>query len=255
MIKKVILGISTVKLTEEEKELFQEYQPYGIILFKRNCQDPSQLQLLTRSIKMLIPDCKIYIDQEGGRVARLRNPEFIEFPAANSFKNALASASTETQDDVSSYNSKVVTYNSLIDKIADALDQQAQATTTYSYALSRAAKYSFGYDWLGRRFYFDKGFEYKAFNYRISGGCAEILKFGIVEVGELLKKHASEETFMVVVIHDEIVLNMHKSDLHLLPEIKRIMIAAHRDKKTLGMDVGIEVGPNFHDLTEWKEGA
>ncbi len=89
MIKKVILGISTFQLTEEEKELLKEYQPYGIILFKRNCQDPNQLQQLTRSIKMIIPDCKIYIDQEGGRVARLRQPEFIEFPAANSFKNAV----------------------------------------------------------------------------------------------------------------------------------------------------------------------
>lgn len=135
--------------------------------------------------------------------------------------------------------------------IADAIDRQAEAMTAYSFSLSRHAKHSFGYDWLGRRFYFDRGFEYKAFNYRIQGGCAEILKIAIIDIGNLLKQRASEQTFMLIPIHDEIVLNMHPDDFHLIPEIKRLMIAAHRDKKFLAMDVGVEVGPNFHDLEKW----
>ena len=53
---------------------------------------------------------------------------------------------------------------------------------------------------------------------------------------------------MLIPIHDEIVLNMDKRDLHLLPEIKRIMVEAHRDKKRLAMDVSVAVGPNFFDL-------
>ncbi len=87
MQKKAIVGISSVELTVDEIDLFTKYQPYGIILFKRNCKDPVQLQALNRSIKALIPNCMIFIDQEGGRVARLKEPEFKEFPAASSLKS------------------------------------------------------------------------------------------------------------------------------------------------------------------------
>lgn len=134
--------------------------------------------------------------------------------------------------------------------ISEAIDQQAQKTAAYAWHLQQTAK-PFGYDWLGRRFYFDPGFEYKAFNYRIQGGCAEILKIAICEIGDFLKAHAVGNTFMLIPIHDEIVLNMDKRDLHLLPEIKRIMVEAHRDKKRLAMDVSVAVGPNFFDLEEY----
>lgn len=136
--------------------------------------------------------------------------------------------------------------------ISDAIDQQAKAMAAYSRMLARTCQ-PFATDWLGRRFFFDAGFEYKAFNYRIQGGCAEILKIAICDVAKFLKQHArSPDTFMLIPIHDEIVLNMAECDLGLLPEIKRLMIAAHRDKKTLAMDVGVEVGPNFHDLASWS---
>ena len=82
MIKKLILGISTYQLTHDEKALLKESQPYGIILFKRNCKNPDQLIKLNKSIKEIIPNCLIFIDQEGGRVARLRKAEFIEFTSA-----------------------------------------------------------------------------------------------------------------------------------------------------------------------------
>jgi beta-glucosidase-like glycosyl hydrolase len=88
MFKKAVVGISGFELTIEETELFQKYQPFGIILFKRNCENESQLKALTSSIKQIIPTTMIFIDQEGGRVARLREPEFREFPAANTFKTA-----------------------------------------------------------------------------------------------------------------------------------------------------------------------
>lgn len=84
MSKKVILGIDSIFLSQSEKELFSQFPPYGVILFKRNCDNPSQLKDLISSIKEVIPECKILIDQEGGRVARLREPNFKEFPPANS---------------------------------------------------------------------------------------------------------------------------------------------------------------------------
>ena len=88
MTKPAILGISSTILTLEEIELFKIHQPYGIILFKLNCENEIQLKALTTSIREIIPNCKILIDQEGGRVARLRKPNFIEFPAANTLSTA-----------------------------------------------------------------------------------------------------------------------------------------------------------------------
>lgn len=131
--------------------------------------------------------------------------------------------------------------------ISQAIDEQAKEMAAYSRALARRAR-PYVVDWLGRRFFFDPGFEYKAFNYVIQGGCAEILKLAILSVGEFLKKEAMTETFMSLVVHDEIVFNLHEKDLRLLPEIKRLMIAAHADKKFLAMDVSVATGPNFHDL-------
>jgi beta-glucosidase-like glycosyl hydrolase len=83
MIKAAILGISSSTLTKEEIELIKTHQPYGIILFKRNCVNETQTKELNLSIKNIAPNCKIFIDQEGGRVARLKKPDFIEFPPAN----------------------------------------------------------------------------------------------------------------------------------------------------------------------------
>ena len=83
MIKAAILGISSTVLTKDEIELIKTHQPYGIILFKRNCSREAQVKELNLSIKNMAPNCKILIDQEGGRVARLKKPDFVEFPPAN----------------------------------------------------------------------------------------------------------------------------------------------------------------------------
>lgn len=82
-MKRAVVGISSLELTKDEISLFKEHQPFGVILFKRNCIDEDQLKSLTSSIKGILPNSKIFIDQEGGRVARLKKPNFKEFPAAN----------------------------------------------------------------------------------------------------------------------------------------------------------------------------
>ncbi len=83
MTKNAILGISSTSLTLDEINLFKEHKPYGIILFKRNCDTETQVKNLNESIKNILPESKILIDQEGGRVARLRKPNFLEFPPAD----------------------------------------------------------------------------------------------------------------------------------------------------------------------------
>lgn len=73
-------------LTHAEKSLFSAAQPFGFILFGRNCKNPVQLKKLTDQLRSAVGwNCPIMIDQEGGRVARLRAPEWKNFQAAKSF--------------------------------------------------------------------------------------------------------------------------------------------------------------------------
>ncbi len=70
----VIFGISGKILTDRERAMFTEHQPHGIILFKRNCESAEQIIALNKSIKEILPLTKIFIDQEGGKVARVEPP-------------------------------------------------------------------------------------------------------------------------------------------------------------------------------------
>jgi beta-N-acetylhexosaminidase len=82
-VKPVILGISGPALTEAEAALFAAHPPAGVILFGRNVVNPDQLQTLTASLRAVLhPDAVIMVDQEGGRVARLRPPHWAAHPAA-----------------------------------------------------------------------------------------------------------------------------------------------------------------------------
>ncbi len=70
-----------LSLTADETAVFNELDPFGFILFARNCQSPSQLKRLTDEMKKAVDreDVPIFIDQEGGRVCRL-NPEYWRKP-------------------------------------------------------------------------------------------------------------------------------------------------------------------------------
>ena len=88
MVKPVIFGISGTRLTNNEINLFMENEASGFILFARNIKTKQQVQDLTHSLKSLYPNKKtpIFIDQEGGRVARLKPPiTKTLFPSAECF--------------------------------------------------------------------------------------------------------------------------------------------------------------------------
>ena len=88
-----ILGLSGPALTDSERAFLREADPAGLILFARNCLDSDQLAALTASARDLLGhDLAILIDQEGGRVARLRPPHWPEFPAAARFGELYAQA-------------------------------------------------------------------------------------------------------------------------------------------------------------------
>jgi beta-N-acetylhexosaminidase len=82
-----IYGFEGPALTDDERRFFRDADPAGFFLFRRNCENPVQLQKLTDSLRELTgrDDLPIMIDQEGGRVARMRPPEWPAFPAAERF--------------------------------------------------------------------------------------------------------------------------------------------------------------------------
>ncbi len=82
-----IFSFSGLKLTDDERAFFAEAQPAGYILFGRNVENRQQLRALTDSLRDLHgrDDLLISIDQEGGRVARMKPPEWDAFPASGVF--------------------------------------------------------------------------------------------------------------------------------------------------------------------------
>jgi beta-N-acetylhexosaminidase len=84
-----IYGLEGFTLTDEERSFFIDAEPAGFILFRRNCENQQQLLRLTDSLRALSgrDDVPILIDQEGGRVARMRPPEWPAFPPAEKFAN------------------------------------------------------------------------------------------------------------------------------------------------------------------------
>ncbi|MCF3947080.1 beta-N-acetylhexosaminidase [Acidiphilium sp. AL] len=82
-MKAAIIGIAGTALTGAERALLEAMPPAGVILFARNIENPLQLADLVADLRSCLPsDAVLMIDQEGGRVARLRAPHWTELPAA-----------------------------------------------------------------------------------------------------------------------------------------------------------------------------
>ena len=85
-IRSLISGCAALSLSHEEVKFFQKINPWGLILFKRNCESPDQLRNLTAQFRSAVgrKDAPVFIDQEGGRVQRLGPPSnyWRKYPAA-----------------------------------------------------------------------------------------------------------------------------------------------------------------------------
>ncbi len=78
-----IFGLSGPRLSSGERAFFRDANPWGFILFARNIETPDQLRALCADLRDCVGrDALIFIDQEGGRVRRLRPPHWPEYPAA-----------------------------------------------------------------------------------------------------------------------------------------------------------------------------
>ena len=84
MIGALMLDIAGTKLNQEDIQLLQAPQVGGVILFTRNIESPQQVRALTDHMRQVRPDILIAVDQEGGRVQRLKNG-FTLLPAMGQF--------------------------------------------------------------------------------------------------------------------------------------------------------------------------
>lgn len=82
-----IFGCSGTVLSEGERMLFADADPLGFILFQRNCENPDQVRDLVSALRGVLgrPDAPVLIDQEGGRVQRLKPPYWRDGPPASAF--------------------------------------------------------------------------------------------------------------------------------------------------------------------------
>lgn len=82
-----IFGMSGLMLTPDERAFFKDCEPAGYIIFGRNIENRTQLRALTDELRALHgrDDLAILIDQEGGRVARMKSPEWPAFPSGEVF--------------------------------------------------------------------------------------------------------------------------------------------------------------------------
>jgi beta-N-acetylhexosaminidase len=82
-----IFGLAGDVLTADERAFFREADPAGYILFGRNVQDRAQLRALTDELRAIHGRERLLvsIDQEGGRVARMKPPEWEAFPPGEAF--------------------------------------------------------------------------------------------------------------------------------------------------------------------------
>jgi len=83
----VIFGCAEKSLTSAEYNFFADANPFGFILFTRNCEHFDQVRRLVNELRQSVgrEDAPILIDQEGGRVSRLQPPAWHKYPPMRFF--------------------------------------------------------------------------------------------------------------------------------------------------------------------------
>ena len=83
-------GCAGLSLTQDERDFMRRFKPWGLILFGRNVQDRAQLSAITAEFREIVgrEDAPVLIDQEGGRVRRMKEPEWRPHPAAAAYRKA-----------------------------------------------------------------------------------------------------------------------------------------------------------------------
>jgi beta-N-acetylhexosaminidase len=87
MRSRAIYGCAGTELSVAERDFFRQTRPWGFILFARNISDSAQVKVLVDKLRESVDDglAPVLIDQEGGRVARLKPPHWHKRPPAAHF--------------------------------------------------------------------------------------------------------------------------------------------------------------------------
>jgi beta-N-acetylhexosaminidase len=112
MRSRAIYGCSATGLSAAEKSFFREAQPWGFILFARNINEAGQVAALVRELRETVDDDKapILIDQEGGRIARLKPPNWHARPPAARF-GALHDTNPEIAREAVYLNARLIAHD------------------------------------------------------------------------------------------------------------------------------------------------
>src|SRR5271154_2109428 len=112
MRTRAIYGCSGTELTDDERAFFSDAKPWGFILFGRNIADREQVRSLVDSMRATVNDAHapVLIDQEGGRVARLKPPHWKERPAAARF-GALHDVAAETAAEAAYLHARLIAHD------------------------------------------------------------------------------------------------------------------------------------------------
>jgi beta-N-acetylhexosaminidase len=112
MRTRVIFGCAGQALSADERAFFADAQPWGFILFGRNIVDREQVRALVHALRASIGDASapVLIDQEGGRVARLKPPHWKARPPAAAF-GVLHNDAPETAHEAAYLNARLIAYD------------------------------------------------------------------------------------------------------------------------------------------------
>ncbi len=107
--KAVIFGCEGLSPTAWERDFFARQDPFGFILFARNCESPAQVRALVSDLRACVgrDDAPVLIDQEGGRVARLKPPHWRAAPPPARF-GVLAARDQEAAIEAARLNARMI---------------------------------------------------------------------------------------------------------------------------------------------------
>ncbi|MFZ5691582.1 MAG: beta-N-acetylhexosaminidase [Pseudomonadota bacterium] len=81
-----ITGMAGTTISEDEAGFFRDARPWGLILFKRNIDNPAQVKAITQHFREILGwNAPVLIDQEGGRVQRMGPPHWPVYPAGAAY--------------------------------------------------------------------------------------------------------------------------------------------------------------------------
>jgi len=112
MRSRAIYGCAGTSLSAEERDFFRGTQPWGFILFARNISDSAQVKALIAQLRETVGDANapVLIDQEGGRVARLKPPQWKARPPAARF-GVLHAANPEAAREATYLNARLIAHD------------------------------------------------------------------------------------------------------------------------------------------------